>query len=122
MIVSSSGGFSGQSIVKYFMPKFSKEYGSGISVAFITWDILNCINKSRFVPARLSLMNNPSLILADEPTGNLDPANSVMIGDLLFSMAEKYNKTLILVTHDMKLAEKGDVRYSIKAGKLERVE
>ncbi len=77
--------------------------------------------RQRVAVAR-SLVNNPSLILADEPTGNLDPANSVMIGDLLFSMAEKYNKTLILVTHDMKLAEKGDVRYSIKAGKLERVE
>ena len=77
--------------------------------------------RQRVAVAR-SLVNNPSLILADEPTGNLDPANSVMIGDLLFSMAEKYNKTLILVTHDMKLAEKGDVRYSIKAGKLEIVE
>ena len=76
--------------------------------------------RQRVAVAR-SLVNNPELILADEPTGNLDPANSVMIGDLLFSMAEKYNKTLILVTHDMKLAEKGDVRYSIKSGKLEIV-
>ena len=44
-----------------------------------------------------------------------------MIGDLLFSMAEKYNKTLILVTHDMKLAEKGDIRYRINLGRLEIV-
>ena len=42
--------------------------------------------------------------------------NAVLIGDLLFSMTEKYNKTLILVTHDMKLAEKGDYIYSIKDG------
>lgn len=65
------------------------------------------------------LINDPELILADEPTGNLDPANSKMIGDLLFSMVDKYNKTLLLVTHDMNLAKKGDVCYSIVDGKLE---
>ena len=76
--------------------------------------------RQRVAVAR-SLVNNPSLILADEPTGNLDPANSVMIGDLLFSMAEKYQKTLVLVTHDMSLSQKGDIRYCIKSGRLEIV-
>ena len=71
--------------------------------------------RQRVAVAR-SLINDPKVILADEPTGNLDPANAVLIGDLLFSMTEKYNKTLILVTHDMKLAEKGDYIYSIKDG------
>ena len=65
-----------------------------------------------------ALINDPELILADEPTGNLDPQNAVMIGDLLFSMADRYNKTLILVTHDMNLASKGDIIYSIKDGSL----
>ena len=74
--------------------------------------------RQRVAVAR-SLINEPSLILADEPTGNLDPANAVMIGDLLFSMVEKYKKTLLLVTHDMKLAEKGDVCYKIVDGKLQ---
>ena len=64
-------------------------------------------------------MHNPELILADEPTGNLDPANAVLIGDLLFSMADKYNKTLVLVTHDLSLAAKGSDVYSIKNGKIE---
>ena len=73
--------------------------------------------RQRVAVAR-SLINNPSLILADEPTGNLDPANAVMIGDLLFSMVEKYNKTLLLVTHDLKLAEKGDICYKIVDGSL----
>lgn len=76
--------------------------------------------RQRVAVAR-SLINNPSLILADEPTGNLDPNNAVMIGDLLFSMVEKYNKTLILVTHDLKLAEKGEFCYKIVNGKLEFV-
>ena len=73
--------------------------------------------RQRVAVAR-SLINNPSLILADEPTGNLDPANARLIGDLLFSIAEKYRKTLILVTHDMSLASKGDLIYSIKDGIL----
>lgn len=73
--------------------------------------------RQRVAVAR-ALVNDPSLILADEPTGNLDPANAMKIGDLLFSMADKYKKTLILVTHDMKLAEKGDRQYRIVEGRL----
>lgn len=71
------------------------------------------------VAAARALINNPELILADEPTGNLDPANAEKIGQLLFSMAEKYQKTLILVTHDMKLAQKGDKQYKIVEGRLQ---
>ncbi|MBQ2313623.1 MAG: ABC transporter ATP-binding protein [Treponema sp.] len=82
------------------------------------------------VPAQLSggerqrvavarcLVNDPELILADEPTGNLDPPNAALIGDLLFSMADRYHKTLILVTHDMNLAAKGDLRYFVHDGAL----
>lgn len=77
--------------------------------------------RQRVAVAR-SLINDPSLILADEPTGNLDPANSEMIGSLLFSMAEKRAKTLILVTHDMNLAKKADDVYTIQGGKLSRAE
>lgn len=73
--------------------------------------------RQRVAVAR-ALINDPKLILADEPTGNLDPANATMISDLLFSMVEKHKKTLILVTHDSKIAQKGDVCYSIKDGKL----
>lgn len=70
------------------------------------------------VAAARALINNPQLILADEPTGNLDPANAEKIGDLLFSMVEKYKKTLILVTHDLNLAAKGDKQYRIVKGSL----
>ena len=91
------------------------------------------INRKDHLPSQLSggerqrvsvaraLINDPALILADEPTGNLDPANAVLISELLFSMVEKYNKTLLLVTHDMKIAEKGDFIYRIKEGRLELV-
>ena len=70
------------------------------------------------VAAARALINDPTLILADEPTGNLDPVNAQKIGELLFSMADKYKKTLILVTHDMKLAENGDKQLRIVEGKL----
>lgn len=73
--------------------------------------------RQRVAVAR-SLVNDPELILADEPTGNLDPENAILIGDLLFSLSEKHGKTLILVTHDMNLASKGDVCYSINDGAL----
>lgn len=75
--------------------------------------------RQRVAVAR-ALVNDPRLILADEPTGNLDPANAEMIGSLLFDMAASYNKTLILVTHDMALAKKGSALYELKNGVLER--
>ena len=65
-----------------------------------------------------ALINNPSLILADEPTGNLDPANAEKIGQLLFSLSDKYKKTLILVTHDMRLAQKAEKELRIVEGRL----
>lgn len=65
-----------------------------------------------------SLVNDPELILADEPTGNLDPANAQSVGDLLFSLSKDYKKTLILVTHDMSLAQKAEVIYTIEDGHL----
>lgn len=77
--------------------------------------------RQRVAVAR-SLIQNPQLVLADEPTGNLDPANAHLIGDLLFSMVDKYHKTLVLVTHDRELASKGDKVYTIKRGHLAQVD
>lgn len=73
--------------------------------------------RQRVAVAR-ALINDPTLILADEPTGNLDPANAEKIGSLLFSMADKYKKTLILVTHDIGLAANADHQFRIVEGRL----
>lgn len=74
--------------------------------------------RQRVAVAR-SLINDPKLILADEPTGNLDRNNALMIGDLLYNMVEKYHKTLVLVTHDLSLAKMGDLCCTIQNCKLE---
>ena len=52
-----------------------------------------------------AIINKPELILADEPTGNLDEDNSQVIADLLFNVSQKYQKSLCLVTHDLELAK-----------------
>ena len=76
--------------------------------------------RQRVAVAR-SLINDPQLILADEPTGNLDRTNASLIGNILFEMVEKYNKTLFLVTHDPVLASMGDLCYLINNCKLEEL-
>lgn len=76
--------------------------------------------KQRVAVAR-ALINNPSLILADEPTGNLDPANAELVQKLLFSVVSKYGKTLIIVTHDMEIAAAADTCFKLQNGKLERI-
>ncbi|MEL3905782.1 MAG: ABC transporter ATP-binding protein [Treponema sp.] len=68
-----------------------------------------------------ALINDPSLILADEPTGNLDPANAHGVQELLFSIADKHRKTLIIVTHDQGIAANTDLCYRLEKGRLNRV-
>jgi lipoprotein-releasing system ATP-binding protein len=73
--------------------------------------------RQRVAVAR-SMVNNPDLILADEPTGNLDPDNSAMVAELLYTGAEKWGKTLLVVTHDEKLAGRASSRYTLEKGFL----
>jgi lipoprotein-releasing system ATP-binding protein len=70
------------------------------------------------VAAARSMVNNPDLILADEPTGNLDPDNSALVAELLYAGAEKWGKTLLVVTHDEKLAARASNRYVLENGLL----
>jgi putative ABC transport system ATP-binding protein len=63
-----------------------------------------------------SMAVNPKLILADEPTGNLDSENSQMISNLLFEYANKNQSSFVLVTHDLKFAEKCDRIIKIEDG------
>ncbi len=66
-----------------------------------------------------ALINKPSIILADEPTGNLDSKNSKEVIELLKVTARKYNQTLILITHDRNVAEQADRVITLSDGKIE---
>lgn len=64
------------------------------------------------------LANKPSIILADEPTGNLDSKNSKEVLELLKYCAKKYNQTLILITHDINIAKSADRVITIEDGEI----
>lgn len=63
-----------------------------------------------------ALINNPQVILADEPSGNLDTANKTELHQLFFDLRDKFQQTFIIVTHDMELAEMSDVLVRMKDG------
>ncbi|HUY85093.1 MAG TPA: ABC transporter ATP-binding protein [Candidatus Dormibacteraeota bacterium] len=89
-------------------------------------------NKQERKPGRLSggeqqrvaiaraLANRPKLILADEPTGNLDSQTGKMIFDLLHGLAKSENTTIVTVTHDLEIAGKTDKTFRLRDGKLQR--
>ncbi|MGB1360532.1 MAG: ABC transporter ATP-binding protein [Alphaproteobacteria bacterium] len=67
------------------------------------------------------IANNPNIILADEPTGNLDDENTKKIWDLLIGLVKKKGFSLLCVTHDMDLAKKTDKIYSLKNKKITKI-
>jgi putative ABC transport system ATP-binding protein len=73
--------------------------------------------KQRVAIAR-SIVNKPKILFADEPTGNLDKKSSNAITDLIFSLNEIIETTLILVTHDLSLAKKCNEVYELSEGQL----
>lgn len=93
-------------------------------------DILSLKDRRNHLPSQLSggqqqrvsigraLSNKPAVILADEPTGNLDSKNSKEVLELMKYSAQKYNQTLILITHDMNIASQANRVISIIDGKI----
>lgn len=67
-----------------------------------------------------ALINDPSIIFADEPTGNLDSKTGEVIVDLLLALVKENQKTLLVVTHDARLAERGDRKIEIADGILKK--
>ena len=65
-----------------------------------------------------SLINNPKIVLADEPTGNLDSDTTESTYELLRGINEKFNTTFIVITHDRRIAEKADRILEIKDGRI----
>ncbi|KKK36466.1 peptide ABC transporter ATP-binding protein [Mesobacillus campisalis] len=97
-------------------------------------DILGLTNRLSHLPNQLSggqqqrvsigraLISNPAIILADEPTGNLDSKNSEEIMELLKMFNKTYNQTLIVITHDERIALQADRIISIEDGKVAKDE
>ena len=77
--------------------------------------------KQRLAVAR-AIVAEPSIIFADEPTGNLDSATGAKVEDMLFGYNRQNGVTLIVVTHDPDLASKCDIQIKIKDGKIESIE
>jgi len=63
-----------------------------------------------------ALINDPSIILADEPSGNLDTKNKKELHELIFSLKEKFNQTVLIATHDIGLANMSDKMLTLKDG------
>jgi putative ABC transport system ATP-binding protein len=95
-------------------------------------DVLGIKDKAKFKPTNLSggqqqrvaiarsLMNNPTIILADEPTGNLDTKTGNEVFDLLKLLSAKFRRTIVMVTHNDELAEKTDRSIYIRDGTVEK--
>lgn len=97
-------------------------------------DMLGLKERKNHLPSELSggqqqrvsigraLINKPSIILADEPTGNLDSKNSKEVIELLRISSKKYNQTLVIITHDLSIAEQADRVITISDGEIKKDE
>lgn len=89
---------------------------------------LNLVDRASHKPSELSggeqqrvavaraLINNPAVVLADEPSGNLDSANAKELHKLFFTLRDKFNQTFVIVTHNDELADMADRKLTIKDG------
>jgi len=109
-----------------FIAKKSKKEAEARALELI--DFLGLSNRIHHKPAQLSggeqqrlavaraLINSPKVILADEPSGNLDSENARELHKLFFSLRDKFNQTFLIVTHNEELAHMADRKLTIKDG------
>ena len=114
------------------MPDWINKTNSKKSRALELLDLLELIMIKDKYPLELSggerqrvavlraLINNPKILFADEPTGNLDEKNALILVDLFRQINRDYNVTILLTTHNPDVAAIGDVRYELKSGLLEK--
>lgn len=98
--------------------------------AYVLLKKLNMTERASHKPGQLSggeqqrvaigraLINNPSVVLADEPSGNLDSKNSDELMDYIFMLREEMQQTFVLVTHDAAIAARGDSILHVKDGRI----
>ncbi|MCC5944056.1 MAG: ABC transporter ATP-binding protein [Bernardetiaceae bacterium] len=93
-------------------------------------ELLNLVNRKDHKPSELSggeqqriavaraLINEPSIIFADEPSGNLDAKNADELHNLFFDLRERFKQTFVVVTHNPELADRADRKIELQAGKV----
>ena len=103
---------------------------NALSKAYKLLDYLNLTERANHKPSMLSggeqqrvavaraLINNPAVILADEPSGNLDSQNAKELHELFFKLREQTGQTFVIVTHNPELARMADRTLTIKDGKI----
>ncbi|MFH9426449.1 ABC transporter ATP-binding protein [Streptomyces sp. NPDC017529] len=89
----------------------------GVPTDAVATDSLSGGERQRAAVAR-SLINQPSLLLADEPTGALDETNRESVADLLFSIPQRWNCALVVVTHDTAVAARANRHLALHEGRL----
>ena len=110
-----------------------KNYQVAKKKAMELLSIMQLSNRADHKPASLSggeqqrvaiaraLINNPDLIIADEPTGNLDSDSASIVTDLLFKSIRKYKSSALIATHSEELASKVDMVYKIDSGNINKI-
>ena len=103
-----------------------------MSQAMELLEFLNMKERSHHKPSELSggeqqriavaraLINSPDVILADEPSGNLDSASAVELHHLFFKLRDTFNQTYVIVTHNTELADMADRKLTIRDGVIEK--
>ena len=109
-------GLDGKEINKPFVTDIINSLGVESKVDAIP-NTLSCGQQQRVAIAR-ALVPRPAIILADEPTGNLDSKTSDEVMSLLKTMIKKYNQTLVMITHDETIAQMADRVIYIEDGKV----
>lgn len=117
------------------MPHFllSKNYKQSIKKARVLLEKLDIANRAGHYPNQLSggeqqrvavaraLINDPKIVFADEPTGNLDKDHSNELMNIILDLNQKNDQTFVLVTHDLQIAEKMQSHYRLENGLLQKV-
>ncbi len=110
------------------LKRYNVDHAYGKAVELLS--IMEILSKKDMKPNRLSggesqrvaiaraLINDPEIILADEPTGDLDSNTAEKIKNLLFHIVRKFNHTLLVVTHNPSVVSDADVTYRLEAGSL----
>lgn len=111
-----------------FIARTSRREAEGRAMELLQF--LNLGERAAHKPAELSggeqqrvaiaraLMNQPAVLMADEPSGNLDSANAKQLHRLFLDLREKFNQTIVVVTHNEELAEMADRRLIMKDGRM----